>query len=117
MLGPAVHARLEEGAVGDQLRAAIEEVEQARLARGSVELLLLHQQLLARRLPFVRRHGRGCFHGGLLSLVLIQQGHDAAVVSERAVTIGKRRPRPASKPSARGWLPCQPTRESGQRSS
>ena len=33
MLRPAVHAGLEEGAVDDQLTAAVEQVEQARLAR------------------------------------------------------------------------------------
>ena len=79
MLGPAVHAGLEEGAVDDQLTAALEQVEQARLALGPVELvlllhgqprhpptlggqrvtgagqlLLLHEQLLARSLPLLR---------------------------------------------------------------
>src|SRR5438067_4050365 len=45
MLGPAFHAGLEEGAVNDQLTAAVEQVEQARLAPGSVELVrLLHGQ-------------------------------------------------------------------------
>src|SRR5436189_5695540 len=41
MLGPAFHAGLEEGAVDDQLTAAVEQVEQARLAPGPVELVLL----------------------------------------------------------------------------
>ena len=79
MLGPAVHARFEEGAVDDQLTASAEQVEQARLALGPVELvvllhghprhpptlsgqrvtgagqlLLLHEQLLARSLPLLR---------------------------------------------------------------
>ena len=87
MLGPAEHAGLEEGAVDDQLTAALEQVEQARLAlrpvelvlllhghprhppalggqrvTGAGQLLLLHEQLLARRLPLLRRHDRGCFH-------------------------------------------------------
>src|SRR2546430_10114085 len=91
MLGPAVHTWFEEGAVDDQLTAAVEQVEQARLAFGAVELvlllhghprhpptlggqrvtgvgqlLLLHEQLLARSLPLLRRHDRGCIHGGLL---------------------------------------------------
>ena len=76
MLGPAEHAGLEEGAVDDQLTAAVEQVEQARLALRPVELvrllhgqprhpptlggqrvtgagqrLLLHEELLARSLP------------------------------------------------------------------
>ena len=76
MLGPTLHAGLEEGAIDDQLTATIEQVEQARLALGTVELvlllhgqprhpatlggqrvtsagqlLLLHEQLLARSLP------------------------------------------------------------------
>src|SRR5207245_1428845 len=41
MLGPAFHAGLEEGAVDDQLTAAVEQVEQARLAPGPVKLVLL----------------------------------------------------------------------------
>src|SRR5439155_4871757 len=41
MLRPAVHAGLEEGAVHDQLMAALEQVEQAYLALGSVELVFL----------------------------------------------------------------------------
>src|SRR2546430_14606103 len=91
MLGPAVHTWFEEGAVDDQLTAAVEQVEQARLAFGAVELvlllhghprhpptlggqrvtgvgqlLLLHEQLLARSLPLLRRHDRGGIHCGLL---------------------------------------------------
>src|SRR5438552_19101123 len=41
MFGPAVYARFEEGAVGDQLTAAVEQVEQARLTFGPVELIFL----------------------------------------------------------------------------
>src|ERR1700685_14823 len=87
MLGPAEHAGLEEGAVDDQLRAAVEQVEQARLALRPVECvlllhgqprlppafggqrvtgagqgLLLHEELLARSLPLLLRHGRGCVY-------------------------------------------------------
>src|SRR5215467_8323185 len=76
VLGPAEHPGLEEGAIDDQLLAALEQIEQAYLALGSVELvllvhgqprhpaafggqrvtgvgqvLLLHEELLARSLP------------------------------------------------------------------
>src|SRR5216683_4541340 len=88
MVGPAEHAGFEEGAIDDQLTAALEQVEQARFALGAVELvlllhgqprhpptlggqrvtgagqvLLLHEQLLARSVPLLRRHDRGCLHG------------------------------------------------------
>jgi hypothetical protein len=87
MIGPAGHAGLEEGAVDDQLTAAVEQVEQPRLAIGPVELvlllhgqprhppplggqrvtgagrlLLLHEQLLACSLPLLPRDDRGCLH-------------------------------------------------------
>ena len=79
VVGPADHARFEEGAIDDQLTAALEQIEQARFALWSVELvlllhgqprhpptlgrqrvtgvgqlLLLHEQFLPRRLPFLR---------------------------------------------------------------
>jgi hypothetical protein len=45
VVGPADHPGLEERAVYDQLTAALEQVEQARLALGSVKLIvLLHRQ-------------------------------------------------------------------------
>jgi hypothetical protein len=78
---------LEEGAVDDQLTAAVEQVEQARLALRPIELvlllhgqprhpptlggqrvtgaghcLLLDEQLLARSLPLLRRHDGWCVH-------------------------------------------------------
>src|SRR5438045_2500408 len=81
MFGPADHARLEEGAVDDQLPAAVEQIEQVHLAlrpvelvlllhghpwhpstlrsqrvTGAGQLLLLHQQFLACGLPLLRRH-------------------------------------------------------------
>src|SRR5499427_3335976 len=87
MLRPAEDAGLEEGAVDDQLTAALEQIEQAYLALGSIELvllvhgqprhppafggervtgagqgLLLHEELLARSLPLLLRHDRGCVH-------------------------------------------------------
>src|SRR5215472_16405272 len=77
MLGPAEHARLEEGAIKDQLPATLEQVRQADLTIWSLELVLLvdehpghpsplggqsitragkrlffHQKLLPRGLPF-----------------------------------------------------------------
>ncbi len=83
MLRPAVHAGFEEGSVDDQLTPALEQVEQARFALGPVEHiclfhgnprhppafggqrvmsphlgLLLHEQLLARSLPRLRRNNR-----------------------------------------------------------
>src|SRR5206468_10297907 len=79
MLGPALHAGFEESAVEDQLTAALEQVEQARFALRSVELVILlygqprhpstlgrqrvpgagqglplHAQLLTRSLPLLR---------------------------------------------------------------
>src|SRR2546425_6339356 len=45
VLGPAEHPGLEEGAIDDQLTAALEQIEQAYLALGSVELVrLVHSQ-------------------------------------------------------------------------
>src|SRR6266446_10223012 len=40
VLGPAEHPGLEEGAIDDQLPAALEQVEQANLTLGPVELVL-----------------------------------------------------------------------------
>src|SRR5271165_3860729 len=78
VLGPPEHPRFEEGAIDDQLAAALEQIEQAYLALGSVEFVLLldgnprhpptlggqrvtgagqfllfHEQLLARSLPLL----------------------------------------------------------------
>src|ERR1700677_271129 len=85
VLGPAEHPGLEEGAINDQLTASLEQIEQTYLAPGSVELvllvdsqpghppalsgqgvtepgqgLLLLKKLLARSLPLLLRHDRGC---------------------------------------------------------
>src|ERR1035438_6971192 len=85
MLRPAEHTGLEEGAIDDQLPATLKQIEQAYLAVGSVETvlllnshprhppafgghrvtgvhqgLLLHEELLARSLPSLRRHDRRC---------------------------------------------------------
>ena len=87
VVGPAEHSRLEEGAVDDQLTAALEQVDEARLALGAFELirllhgqpghppalggqrvtgarqgLLLDEKLLARSLPLLRRHNRWRVH-------------------------------------------------------
>src|SRR5712691_9490460 len=84
VLGPAEYPGLEEGAINDQLPAALEQIEQAYLALGSVELVLLvhslprhppalggqrvtgagqgfllHEELLARSFPLLLRHDRG----------------------------------------------------------
>ena len=81
MVGPANHARFKERTINNQLTATVEQVEQARLTIGSFELvlflhgrprhpptlggqrvtgagqlLLLHQQLLARSFPLLRRY-------------------------------------------------------------
>src|SRR5882724_10546746 len=87
MFGPAEHPGFEEGAIDDQLTAALEQIEQAYLAFGSIELvflvhgqprhppafgsqrvtgtgqrLLLHEELLAHSLPLLLRHDRRCLH-------------------------------------------------------
>src|SRR6516165_7736456 len=92
VLGPAVYAGFEEGAVDDQLTAAVEQVEQAHLAIGPAELVLflhgqprhpstlggqrvprasqllfLHEKLLAYSLPLLRRHDFRAFHLNRLS--------------------------------------------------
>src|SRR5437867_12087900 len=96
VLGPAEHPGLEEGAIDDQLPAALEQVEQANLTPGPVELvlllhrhprhpstlgsqritgagqgLLLHEELLARSLPLLLRHDRGCLHREMTFRVLL----------------------------------------------
>ena len=40
MLGPAVYARLEEGAVNDELTTTLEQIEEADLPFRSIELIL-----------------------------------------------------------------------------
>src|SRR5215469_2312796 len=84
MLGPTEHPGLEERAIHDELTAAFEKVEQAHLSVGPEELvrflnrhprhspplggqriagsgqsLLLHQELLTRRVPVLSRHDWG----------------------------------------------------------
>jgi hypothetical protein len=87
MLGPAFHTGLEERAVNNQLATAVEQVGQARLPFGPVELvflfhghprhppalgrqrvtsvgqlLLLYEKLLSRSLPLQRGHHFRHFH-------------------------------------------------------
>src|SRR5207248_5198401 len=87
MLGPAEHPGLEEGAIDDQLPAALEHVEQANLSVGPLELVLLfhhhprhpsplggqritgagqgfflHEELLPRSLPLLLRHNGWCLY-------------------------------------------------------
>src|SRR5215475_1722737 len=96
VLGPAEHPGLEKGAIDDQLPAALEQVEQANLTLGPVELvlllhrhprhpstlggqritragkgLLLHEELLVRSLPLLLRHDRGCLHRDMPFRVLL----------------------------------------------
>src|ERR1700694_3527626 len=96
VLGPAEHPGLEEGAIDDQLTAALEQIEQAYLAPGSFELvllvhsqpghapafggqrvtgvgegLLLSEELLVRSLPLLPRHDRGCLHRETLLLLYL----------------------------------------------
>src|SRR4029450_7222713 len=90
VFGPAEHSGLEEGAIDDQLPAPLEQVQQAQLPLGPVEYilllyrdprhpstlrghrvarmcegLLLHEELLARLLPLLRRYDRRCVCGEL----------------------------------------------------
>ena len=94
MVGPAEDPGLEEGAIDDQLPAALKQIEQANLAVGSVELVLLldrhprhpptfgghcvtgvhqgllfYEKLLPRSLPLLLRHDRGCLHLEMLFAV------------------------------------------------
>src|SRR5579862_4554755 len=87
VVGPAENARFEEGAIDDQLTAALEEVKQAELAIGSLELIffldrhprhppafgsegvtgagegfLLCEELLVCGFPLFLRHDRRCVH-------------------------------------------------------
>jgi hypothetical protein len=96
VLGPSVHAGLEEGAVDDQLAAPLEQVEQAGRAVRALEavlllhrqprhppalggqrvtvagqLLLLHQQFEARGLPLLGRHDRGRLHVQVLLVSVV----------------------------------------------
>src|SRR5215467_15555655 len=91
MLGPAEHPGLEESAVDDRLPTPLEQIKQAYLAFGPVEIvflvhgqprhppafggqrvtgagegLLLHEELLARSLPLLLRYDRGCVHREML---------------------------------------------------
>ena len=87
MVGPTEHPGLEEGPIHDQLTAALEQVDEARLAFRSYELVrlldrhprhppalggqrvagahhrfFLHEELLVRSLPVLKRHNRGSVH-------------------------------------------------------
>jgi hypothetical protein len=91
VVGPAVDAGLEEGAVDDELAASLEQVEQAQPAVGALELvvlldgepghaaalggqrvscpgqrLLLDEQLLAGGLPLLGSDDRGCLDAEVL---------------------------------------------------
>src|ERR1700757_1826417 len=91
VIRPAKNTRLEEGAIEDHLRTALEQIEQAYFTLGSLErvllfyrrprhapaiggqrvtgageVLLLGEELLARSLPLLRRHDWRCRHRGML---------------------------------------------------
>src|SRR5262245_13757180 len=95
VLGPAEDARLEESAVDDQLTTAFEQVEQVYLTLGPFELVhllhrhprhpstlggqritrtsqgfLLHEETLARCLPFLLRHDWRCVYSEMSVAVL-----------------------------------------------
>src|ERR1700683_1776226 len=96
VLGPAEHPGFKERTIDHQLTATLEQIEQAHLALGSVEMvrllhgqprhppalggqrvagarhgLLLHEKLLARSVPLLLRHNRGCFHREMRLPVLL----------------------------------------------
>src|SRR5271156_2717970 len=96
VLRPAEYPGLEEGAIDDQLTAALEQIEQAYLALGSLELillvhnqprhppafsgprvtgarqgLLLSQALLVSSLPLLLRNDRRCVHREMPFRVLL----------------------------------------------
>src|SRR5579863_8339643 len=100
VLGPAEYPWLEEGAIDDQLTAALEQIDQAYLALRSVELVLLlhrhprhppafggqritragqgllfHQKLLPRSLPLLLRHERWLVHREMLFRLLLVRRH------------------------------------------
>ena len=74
LFGPAMHAGLEEGAVDDQLMAAVEQIKQARFALGPVERVrLLHRQ--PRHPPALgSQRVAGAGHGLLLDEKLLARG-------------------------------------------
>src|SRR5580704_9608047 len=96
VLGPAEYPGLEEGAIDNQLRPTLEQIEQAYVTLGSIESVLLvhsqprhpptlrgqrvtgageglflHEHLLPRSLPLLLRHDRGCLHRDMLFSVLL----------------------------------------------
>src|SRR5215469_6178052 len=131
VLGPAEHPGLEEGAIDDQLLAALEQIEQAYLALGSVELvllvhgqprhppafggqrvtgagegLLLHEELLACGLPLPLRHDRGRVHRELpfpvFLVALFACCHLISPLSLSLTSVGR-----ATSPGIRHGLRCE----------
>ncbi len=74
MLRPAVHAGLEEGAVDDQLAAAVEQVDQARFALGPLERVGLLHRHPRHPPPFGGERVAGAGHGLLLHEHLLARG-------------------------------------------
>src|SRR5437868_10995959 len=87
MIGPSEHSGLKERTIEDQLPAALEKVDEANLTVWALELILLlhqhprhpptlggqrvtrtgeglflHQHLLVRSFPLLRRHDGWCLH-------------------------------------------------------
>ena len=74
VIGPAEHTGIEEGAINDQLLAALEQIEQAELALGPAELVsLLHRH--PRHASALGRQGiTGAGEGLLLHKKLLPRG-------------------------------------------
>ena len=66
VIGPAEHAGLEEGAIDDQLPAALEQIQKARLAVGSDEAIGLLDRHPRRPPPLGGERVMGAHHGFLL---------------------------------------------------
>src|SRR5580658_2188593 len=121
VLGPAEHSGFKERTIDNQLTATLEQIGQANLALGSVELvrflhgqprhpsalgsqriagarhrLLFHEELLARSVPLLLRHDRGCVHGEVSFPLLLVSVYASCHVkspsrseTDRSVSLGR----------------------------
>src|SRR5437868_7043228 len=96
MIGPSEHSGLKERTIEDQLPAALEKVDEGNLTVRALELILLlhqhprhpptlggqritragesfflHEHLLVRSLPLLRRHDGWCLHRDIRFHILI----------------------------------------------